>query len=78
MFLYHSCPSSCGKCRETSTLHETERFTPGLKVHRDARQDTQHVEARQEAIINALMEFLGESSGELIKDYKPQRLKSSK
>ncbi|XP_076616611.1 uncharacterized protein LOC143339324 [Chaetodon auriga] len=29
-----------------------------------------HVEARREAIIRALMEFLGESSGELIKDYK--------
>ncbi|KAM7417098.1 hypothetical protein PAMA_016961 [Pampus argenteus] len=34
------CPSSCGKCGETSTLHEIEIFTPGLKVHRDARQDT--------------------------------------
>ena len=29
-----------------------------------------HVEARREAIIRALMEFLGESSGELFKDYK--------
>lgn len=29
-----------------------------------------HVEARREAIIRALIEFLGESSGELIKDYK--------
>ncbi|KAL0979010.1 hypothetical protein UPYG_G00179280 [Umbra pygmaea] len=29
-----------------------------------------NIEARREAIIRALMEFLGESSGELIKDYK--------
>ena len=29
-----------------------------------------HIEARREAIIRALMEFLGESSGELFKDYK--------
>ncbi|XP_074546285.1 uncharacterized protein LOC141810709 [Halichoeres trimaculatus] len=29
----------------------------------------QHVEARREAMIRCLMEFLGESSGELIKDY---------
>lgn len=35
-----------------------------------------HVEARWEAIIRALMEFLGESSGELIEDYKKNIFRS--
>ncbi|MED6242828.1 hypothetical protein ATANTOWER_010323, partial [Ataeniobius toweri] len=58
------------KLRLKRKLFSKKGGVPGTKIRLVLNSlSQQHVECRQETIIRCMMEFLGESAEELIKDY---------